>query len=164
MPTYDELLLTCVDAQAVAGQPAPLYAAIDAAIRELVGHKLFTMMVLARDGERVRRVYSNQPSAYPVGGFKTHRQTPWGRKVLGAGEPYIGRNRDDIRWAFADHELIFSLGCESILNMPVGYDGRVLGTVNVLDAAEHYREAHVALVKPFCALLIPAFQYEIAQS
>jgi GAF domain-containing protein len=119
------------------------------------------MMVLAADGVQVRRVYSNQPDAYPVGGFKTHRQTPWGRQVLAGGKPFIGRDADDIRWAFADHERIFSLGCESVLNMPVRYDGRVIGTANLLDVAGHYLREHVAMVQPFCALLVPAFLREI---
>lgn len=157
----DRHLLACVEAAAQPGQPQTLHAALDRALAAVVGHRLITMMVLAADGEKVRRVYSNQPAAYPVGGFKTHRQTPWGQHVLGEGKPYIGRNADDIRWAFADHERIFSLGCESVLNVPVRYDGRVIGTTNLLDIAGHYRAEHVATIQPFCALLVPGFLKEI---
>ena len=119
----DQLLL-CIEAAGEPGQPQALYAALDRLLAAVVGHRLFTMMVLAADGVKVRRVYSNEPSVYPVGGFKTHRQTPWGRQVLADGKPYIGCNADDIRWAFADHERIFSLGCESVLNVPIRYYGR----------------------------------------
>lgn len=160
--TDAEALLRCIESQALPGQPQPLYRAIDAALAQCVGHKLFTMMVLARDGVKVRRVYSNRPDVYPVGGFKTHRQTPWGRHVLGEGKPYIGRNADDIRWGFADAEQIFALGCASILNLPVKWDGRVLGTLNLLEQAAYYDEQHIARVRPFAALLVPAFQFEIA--
>jgi GAF domain-containing protein len=154
-------LLACVEAAAQPGQPQLLYAALDRALAAIVGHRLFTMMVIDADGLKVRRVYSNQPAAYPVGGFKTHRQTPWGQQVLAAGKPYIGHNADDIRWAFADHALIFSLGCESVLNVPVRYDGRVIGTTNLLDIAGRYRPEHVAMIQPFCALLVPVFLREI---
>lgn len=157
-------LLGCVEAAESPSQPQPLYRAIDSALERLIGHKLFTMMVLARDGVKVRRVYSNRPDVYPVGGFKTHRQTPWGRQVLGEGKPYIGRDADDIRWGFADAEQIFALGCGSILNVPVKWDGRVLGALNLLERAGFYDEPHVALVRPFAALLVPAFQFEIAAS
>jgi GAF domain-containing protein len=157
----NDALLQCIEAAAQAGQPQVLYRALDSALRTVIGHRLFTMMVLATDGVKVRRVYSNQPEAYPVGGFKTHRQTPWGLQVLGEGRPYVGRYADDIRWAFADHERIFSLGCESVLNVPVRYDGRVIGTTNLLDVAGHYRQEHIAMIQPFCALLIPAFLQEI---
>lgn len=157
-----DALHRCIEAAALPGQPQPLYRAIDAAVNEIVGHRLFTMMVLARDGVKVRRVYSSRPDVYPVGGFKTHRQTPWGRHVLGEGKPYIGRTAEDIRWGFADAELIFSLGCESILNLPVKWDGRVLGTLNLLERAGFYDAQHIAPVRPLAALLVPAFQFEIA--
>ena len=39
------------------------------------------------------------------------------------GQPYIGRNRTDIQYVFFDYELIWSLGCESVLNMPVRWAG-----------------------------------------
>ena len=55
--------------------------------------------------------------------------------MLGEGKAYVGRSANDIRWAFADHERILSLGCESGLNGPVRYDGRVIGTTNLLDVA-----------------------------
>ncbi len=161
--TLNDHLLHCIEAAGQAGQPQVLYRALDRALGEVVGHRLFTMMVLAADGVKVRRVYSNQPDAYPVGGFKTHRQTPWGQQVLGEGKAYVGRNADDIRWAFADHERILSLGCESVLNVPVRYDGRVIGTTNLLDAAGHYRPEHSAIIQPFCALLVPAFLREIGE-
>lgn len=161
-PDTSSVLLGCVEAAEQSGQPQPLYRAIDAALGQIVGHTLFTMMVLARDGVKVRRVYSSRPDVYPVGGFKTHRQTPWGRQVLGEGRPYIGRNADDIRWGFADAELIFSLGCESIVNIPVKWDGRVLGALNLLERAGFYDESHIKRIRPFAALLVPAFEFEIA--
>ncbi len=156
-----ERLLACIEAAAQAGQPQVLYAAVDRALAAVAGHRLFTMMVIDADGVKVRRIYSNQPAVYPVGGYKTHRQTPWGRQVLVDGKPYIGRNAEDIRWAFPDHERILSLGCESVLNVPVRYDGRVIGTTNLLDVARRYSEEHIAIIQPFCALLVPAFLREI---
>lgn len=44
-----------------------------------------------------------------------------------------------------------------MINLPVAYDGRLLGTVNLLDAEGAYEERHVELVRPLAALLVPAF-------
>ena len=45
---------------------------------------------------------------------------------------------------FPDHELIASLGCEAVLNLPVVAGGAVLGTLNCLDAAGAYTPDRVA--------------------
>jgi len=57
---------------------------------------------------------------------------------------------------FFDHELILSLGCESVLNVPVAWDGRVLGTINLLHEAGWYDEADVPVALAFAALAVPA--------
>ena len=43
--------------------------------------------------------------------------------------------------AFFDHELIFSLGCESAINFPIRRDGRTLGSLNLLDVQGKYSAA-----------------------
>jgi GAF domain-containing protein len=139
------------------GQPDTLYRALDHIIGQLVGHKLFTLLYVTASGEEVARVYSNMPDAYPVGGRKAMGPTPWGDHVMKGLKPYVGHTAEDIRWAFFDHELIASLGCESVLNMPVIYDGRVLGTLNLLHEAGFYRDDHARLLEPYAALLATPF-------
>ncbi|WP_204351177.1 hypothetical protein, partial [Serratia marcescens] len=80
-----------------------LYKALELATAELVGHKLFTLLYV--DGQDVARVYSSKPAEYPVSGRKTMGETPWGNLVLKGRKPYLGRNREGIRWAFFDHAL-----------------------------------------------------------
>ena len=75
---------------------------------------------------------------------------------------WVGYNAKDIEWAYFDHKLILSLGCESAMNVPVVYAGRLLGTMNLLDAAGHYKESDVARAEPFAALLIGPFLDAIA--
>lgn len=153
-------LAACFDALTLPGQPAPLYKAIEAAMKELIGFKLFTILVVTPEGDRVRRTYTNNPKAYPVGGFKPMAQNEWGDMVIRGKRPCIGRNADDIRWAFFDHELIASLGLASVLNMPIVWNDRCIGTMNLLDVAEHYAPAHAAIAKPFAELLVPAMMLE----
>jgi hypothetical protein len=103
-------------------------------------------------------LYSNQPQAYPVSGAKKMGPTPWGDLVIKRGQPYIGNDAQAIKWAFFDHELIASLGCESVLNIPVVVEGQTLGTLNLLHQAAWYQERHVATATPFAYLLAPLFE------
>jgi transcriptional regulator with GAF, ATPase, and Fis domain len=153
-----QLLNQSCAAAAQAGGREALFRSVDQALGELVGHKLFTILYTSPDAQQVIRVYSNQPQAYPVSGAKKMGPTPWGDLVIDRGEPYIGKNADDIKWAFFDHELIASLGCESVLNIPVVVDGQTLGTLNLLHEAAWYEEKHVALATPFAYLLAPVFE------
>jgi hypothetical protein len=138
-----------------AGQPDATFRALDELTQRLVGHQLFTL--LYRDGDEVARVYSSRPAEYPVSGRKRMGPTPWGDLVLNRCQPYLGRDKAAIRWAFFDHELIESMGLGSTINLPVVYDGMCIGTINMLDSEHHYRDEHVQRVAPLAPLLIPAF-------
>lgn len=137
------------------GQPQTLYAALEQATRDLVGHQLFTLLYV--DGEEVARVYSNRPDEYGVAGRKPMGPTPWGELVLKRKQPFLGRDPEAIRWAFFDHEQIARMGLGSAINIPIVYDDACIGTMNLLDAAHHYSEADVAKLLPLAPLLIPAF-------
>jgi len=78
------------------------------------------------------------------------------QRVIGAGNPYIGRSRRDIEENFFDHALIVSLGCESILNMPVRWGGRTMGTLNLCHRAGFYGEHHLPRMHLIAQLALPA--------
>lgn len=148
----------CAQAAASLGQPEALYDALSDATKALVGHKLFTLMFLDTARNEAARVYSNQPDAYPVGGRKElGEMTGWGRHVLEGRQPYLGPTEADIKWAFFDHELIVSLGCGAVINIPVMWNGVMLGTINLLDSEGAYNEAHIAPLLPLAPLLITPF-------
>lgn len=132
-----------------------VWAYANTVLAETIGHRLFTVLAYAGDSGLVRRVYSNQPVAYPVSGTKLMGVTPWGELVLKGGKPYIGKSAADIRWAFPDHELIASLGLESTLNLPLRSGGRVLGTLNLLHEADYYRPEQLQLGLVIATLLAP---------
>jgi len=137
------------------GQPDAAFQALDQAMAQAIGHKLFTILLFhPATGESERR-YTNQPRAYPVGGRKSLNPSFWTQQVLRDLKPYIGRSYEDIRGVFFDHALIRSLGCESVLNLPVGYDGQPLGTVNLLHEAGWYGEQHLAAGRVFAQLAAP---------
>ena len=69
--------------------------------------------------------------------------SPWTRQVIGRGETFIANKTEEFSGFFSDYALINELGCEAAMNIPIAQDGRVVGTVNVLDAAGHFTPRRV---------------------
>jgi len=96
------------------------------------------------------------PSAYPVGGRKKKMETVWANQVLGEMKVFRGTGTADIQSAFDDYSTILELGLGSVLNIPVVFDGRCLGTMNLVHQVGWYRpedERTGLFLAPF---LIPA--------
>ena len=133
-------------------EPSLLYAAIDTLVQDVIGHRLFTLMRVHEASAEVERIYSSNTAAYPVGGRKQKRGTPWSRVVLDRGEVFVARTSEEVRDAFADYELIFSLGIGSIMNVPLAYRGRRLGTMNISHEAGWFTDEDARaglLIAPF---------------
>ena len=141
-----------------AGQPQATLSALGDVLATAVGYQLFTVLVYDRDAGLIRRAYSNLPADYPVGGTKPSTGSDWCRQVLERGEIYVCHNRDDIRTAFFDYELIWSLGCESAVNLPVRWNGSVIGSLNLLHQSGWYDAADLRSLVPIAQLAIPAIQ------
>jgi hypothetical protein len=158
-PETDPLphLLAVARAMRSPASPEAALTALDAAMGATIGHKLFTCLLHHPAARESERRYTNQPAAYPVGGRKPVPDSAWARRLFVEREPYIGYTADDIREVFFDHVLIASLGCASVLNVPVVHDGRTLGVLNLLHEARWYDEADAPVAQVFAALAAPAF-------
>ena len=84
------------------------------------------------------RIFSNMPDAYPVSGKKPGRDDIWSRQVIKGRQTFVANTIDDIATVFPDHELICSLGCESVINVPIIVADRFMGTINCLHEAGYY--------------------------
>ncbi len=142
---------------AVATAESDVFAALAEGLGATIGHRLFTALRYDSESGGTERFYSSNPEAYPVGGRKPANPTFWTQHLFVEGRPYIGYDADDIRAVFFDHELIISLGCKSILNLPVCNEGLVIGTLNLLHGARWYDESDIPLGQVFAALAVPAF-------
>ena len=79
-------------------QPATALAALDKALDQAFGHKLFTVLVVNLEANENQRYYSSRPMEYPVGGAKTIvHEGIVARRVIQAGECHINRNFEDIK-------------------------------------------------------------------
>lgn len=125
-------------------QPRATFDALCALARRTVGARLFTLMTFDATTRQARRIYSNMPDAYPELGTKPVNQTHWTAHVLDGHRTFVANDIAGIAEVFGDHDLIASLGCESVINVPIVVDGRVIGTINCLDGAGHYTPERVA--------------------
>jgi len=152
IPTLDAL----ARAHAEVAQPQAVYAAVDQALAAAIGHRLFTILSYDPRTGVATRLYSNLPEAYPAGRSKTLAPGLWTETVLDRGEPYIGRTPADLQAVFSDHALIASLDCQSVLNMPIRWRGRTVGSLNLLHAAHWYGAEDAAACRPYAQLVLPA--------
>jgi hypothetical protein len=140
------------------GQPEVALQAIQDAAQELIGHKLFTILVLDHARGLNSRFYSSHPVEYPVGGYKPIDPTrEFYDIVVNQGEPRFLLDREDIIRTFPDHAAILGLGCESAVNMPVRWNGRTLGSLNLLHDAGYYGPRHRPVLNVLAGLSIAPF-------
>jgi GAF domain-containing protein len=157
MPDYREFTEVIAERR---DQPVAAFEALRALTSSLVGAKLFTLMTFDPKTRMAQRIYSNMPDAYPVSGTKPANRTDWSRLVLREGRTFVANDIEGIAEVFEDHELIRSLGCESVMNVPIVVAGEVIGTINCLHEAGFYTpekiEAAEALKLPgaLCLLLL----------
>lgn len=158
-------LIDVATASRAEGQPEASLAALDKALAAAIGHKLFTVLVINWAKNENQRFYTNQPGPYPTGGAKPLvRQGEFFQEVVLAGRPRICRTYDDVKRAFFDHELIRSLGCESAVNYPVRWNGRTIGSLNLLHQAEWYREDDMPALSAFAQMTVPALMEIVSRA
>ena len=133
------------------------YRAVESALGELVGFRLFTLLRVTPMRDGLERMHSSDPKIYPAGGVKPVADDPWLQRLLIDNRPALSPDAHAVRQNFPDAEAIFALGCESALNVPICLQGRILGSMNLLHAAHWFRPGDAALCQPFAALLGAAF-------
>lgn len=124
--------------------PDAAWIALETLARKVVGAKLFTTMTVDMENELARRAYTSDPVSYPASGTKPIHYDSWFDIVHRDRKSFVANTIEDIAKVFPDYELIDSLGCQSVINIPVEVGGELLGTVNCLDVTDHYTPDRVA--------------------
>jgi GAF domain-containing protein len=136
---------------------AQLCVLLDDAGWSLLGHCLFSVNACELSPLRVRRLYSSNPQAYPVGGFKDKQGTEWGQIVLLDQHTLICQGRDELERYFSDAALMMSLGVQSIINVPVLSDGRCVGILNFACSGSQVSEQQAESARSLAAVARPCF-------
>lgn len=137
-----------------------IFSGLEAWVQRDVGAVIYSCSTFDVQAGKARRVYTNLPDIYPVSGLKDIVRNHWTAQVLDARQPFVANRLEDIAQVFPDHPIIRSLGCGSVINMPVILAGRFLGTVNVLHEAGYYTDARLAALlalRPAAMLAFAAF-------
>jgi hypothetical protein len=140
-------------------QPQATLLALQTLFRQEVGARLFTVMIFDARTGLSQRVHSSHPKEYPVSGVKPLPKDIWSRTVIDERKTFVANSIEAIAEVFPDHELIRSLGCESVVNLPAVFADAVIGAVNCLDARGHYtpdRVARAESLSPFAATALIA--------
>ena len=151
--------LAFLSALAARNQPAAALLALQELFRREVGARLFTVMTFDAPTGLSRRVHSSHPAEYPVSGLKPLSIGLWSRTVIDGRGTFVANSIEAIAEVFPDHELIRSLGCGSVVNLPVIFGDAVIGTVNLLDISGFYTSDRVAKIEnlaPFAATALLA--------
>ena len=104
---------------------------------------------------RLRRLWSSEPAAYPVGGGKTKTRTLWTRHLLEQGLVFVGEGDAALAGVFEDHARIASLNLHAVVNVPLLRDGRCAATFNVLGSAPRWQASEVAAIRVLALLATP---------
>ena len=109
-------------------------------------------MTVDMEKELARRAYSSNIDAYPVSGTKPIHYDAWFNIVHGQQRSFVANTIGEIATVFPDHEKIWSLGCGSVVNLPLIVDGQLAATVNILDAEHHYTQERVLMIETELAM------------
>ena len=139
---------------AAAENAASVWDALRDLSQAVAGHRLFTVMTVDMEAGLARRAYSDHPQEYPVSGTKPIHHDQWFDIVHGEKRSFVANTIADIAKVFPDYGLIASLGCGSVINLPVVLRGELVATINMLDAEHHYTPQ--AVVAAESQLAVPA--------
>jgi hypothetical protein len=139
-------------ALARATRPEGPFDALLALTRATVGARLFTIMTVDMQRMLARRAYTSDPENYPASGTKPVEMNRWFEMVHGRREIFVANTLIEIARVFPDHALIGSLGCGSVVNLPIVLGDQLAGTMNALDREHHYTPERVATIATHLSL------------
>jgi hypothetical protein len=123
------------------------FDALHALTRATVGVRLFTIMTVDMERMLARRAYTSDPVNYPCSGTKPVEMNRWFEVVHARREIFVANTLAEIAEVFPDHVLIGSLGCGSVVNLPIELGGQLVATMNILDREHHYAPARVSVIR-----------------
>ncbi len=132
------------------------YKAVERLAKETCGWRLLTILKYVEKDAVVERLSSSDEKAYPLGGRKPLDKITASHGAMEHGGIFLAGTKADVKEAFFDHELIFSLGITAIMNVPVRHAGRRLGTLNFCGEEGMYGEREMQIGRVLSGLLVPA--------
>ena len=137
-----------------------VYKSVEAIAAEVCGWVLLTTLRYDEAAQAVVRLHSSDETSYPLGGTKPLSKIAASHGSMENGDVFLAADKEHVKAAFFDHELIFSLGISAILNSPIRLAGRRLGTLNFCGVAGTYGTDEIQAAKILAGLLVPCLLHE----
>jgi hypothetical protein len=132
------------------------YKAVERLAAETCGWRLLTILKYVEEEGVVERISSSDEAAYPLGGRKPLDKIEASHGAMEHGGIFLAATKEQVKEAFFDYELIFSLGITAIMNVPIRHAGRRLGTMNFCGEEGDYHEREMQIGRVLAGLLVPA--------
>lgn len=107
---------------------------------------LFTVLEVDWTDGLVRRSYSSDEGNYPSGGTKELMDSEWADHVIHRQNVFAANDERSFRSAFADYELLESMGLRFALNVPIVEKGKTVRTLNLLRSTSAFCEKDLSRV------------------
>lgn len=137
---------------------AVVFARLHAALTEVVGFKVLTVLKLDPTTLRSVRLHSSEPS-YPIGGAKQHVRSAWSEAVIDRRAVYVAHDLAALRATFPDSAAIEATGCGSIIAAPIICEGAVVGTMNLWHQDGYYDDVKGLRTVPFANAIAPVVRH-----
>ncbi len=129
--------------------------------RSSPGFILLTIMELDFDAGLARRSFSSNQTVYPSGGnlpgeYKPMTRNQWYEDVVVGQRPYVANKLSEMGEQFPDLAVIESIGCGSIVNVPVVRDGKTVSVINILHEEGYFIPERYAAACALAQILIEA--------
>ncbi len=133
-------------------QPRRSFEILQSLAEQTVGVRLFTLLRTDLESNEGYRIFSSSPDVYPVTGRKTIPEGKWKDTVIKKRQIFCANSIEEIKPVFPDYELIESLGCGAVLNIPAIVGGKLLGCINCLDKVGSYGDGSLEAAR---SLILP---------
>ncbi|EPJ46106.1 MAG: hypothetical protein OFPII_22690 [Osedax symbiont Rs1] len=134
-----------------------VFGKIAAAVDQLIGHKLFTLTVIHPTEAEVVRLYSSKEGDYALEDRKPILDTPWTEQVIAKMQPFSASNIDELKPIFPDYQKISDMGLGAAINLPVCWQGKCIGTMNLLNKEGLYQQPELKQILNCAQLVAPVF-------
>ena len=157
------------DAIQNAGTGAAFMDPIDHARMDWLGAGLLTINLNATqpgmhaDALELRRIWSSDTSAYPVGGQKRKAMTAWTRTLFLRREIFKAEGEAAMRDTFDDYATMAALGLQCALNVPIVREQTCVGVFNFLSPLPRWTKPQIAATRLLAMLAKPWILQEAAR-
>lgn len=115
-----------------------VFQAVCDRLQARVGHRLFTVSHIVPAAGSAERIFTTDPTVYPLSGTKSITDTDWTRQMR-QGIAFVANRPQDFGPHFFDLDTIMGLGLGAVVNVPVMRNGEQIGSLNLLDREGAYQ-------------------------